>query len=139
AVVQHDGARNNRVLKLSANWQRPVNPGGYYWGCSAYQSQGGGPTATVARAYVERYGGSGVPGWHLYYNRIPKEYDPALAFVPEKDKESVDGWMDYGLEYKQSALLNWNAYLNYNYARHLDGSLFYGGVQPGLNLTFRRN
>ena len=60
--MQHDGAPNNRVLKLAANWRRPVNPGGYYWGVSAYQSEGGGPGALATKAYLDRYAGWGILG-----------------------------------------------------------------------------
>jgi uncharacterized protein DUF5916 len=139
AMVQHNGEQENRVLRLSADWRRPAKINGYYWGASAYQSSGSGAAAIATHAYIDRWGGSGLPGWHIYYDRIPKDYSPALAFVPEKDKESIGGWVDDYREYKTGPLLSWYAKLGYNYASHLTGGLFYKGLQPGLGATFRKN
>jgi hypothetical protein len=132
------GAGDNRVLKLSANWNKPMKVSGYYWGASAYQSVGGG-SAIATSAYIDRWNGWGIPGWHLYYNRIPADYNPSLGFVNEKDKQSVDGWVEYGKEYKTGSLLHWNSELDFRYADHLSGGLFYKGVSPYLSATFRKD
>jgi hypothetical protein len=140
SMVQHFGSSlDNRVLKLSANWRKPMRINGFYWGASAYQSQGPGANGTAFRAYLDRWTGWGIPGYHIYYARIPNDYNPSLAFVPERDVQRVGGWVDYGQEYKTGPVLNWMANLGYNYATHLDGRLFYEGLSPEIGVMFRRN
>ncbi|MES4792990.1 MAG: hypothetical protein C4321_08415, partial [Chloroflexota bacterium] len=139
AMVRHDGDTENTVLKLAANWQRPAKVNGYYWGVALLQNSGNGPESVATRAYVDRYAGSGMLGWHLFYNRIPKEYQPELAFVPETDKHSIGAALEYGKEYQKGPLRSWWSEMGLDYATHLTGGLFYEGVSPGLFLTFRKN
>jgi hypothetical protein len=137
--VGHEGDTTNGVVKLAANWRKPMKVNGYYWGVAALRSMGGGADATAWRAYIDRWSGYGMLGWHVFFNRIPADYTPSLAYVPEPDRQSVMGWVDYGNRLEKGPLLTWSSQLGYDYSTHLDGSLFHRGIQPSLDLVFRRN
>ena len=139
SLIQSSGDRDNRVVKLTSNWKKPVRINSFYWGGSVYESAELGKKSTAYSAYIDRYSGWGLLGWHVYYNRIPKSFDPALGFVYDQDRESVDGWIEYGREPKTKSILNWNAQLNYAFARRLDRTPFYEGVSPELNVVFPQN
>jgi hypothetical protein len=141
AMVDHraDGG-GNTVLKLHGSWWKPMRTNSFWvTGAILHSMTSGAPggEGTMVTMGLDRWQGWGELGWHLYYRQIPKEFNPALGYVPEKGIRGVDGWLDYGRETKKGPLLNWSTSLSYDYTERMDGGLFNRSLEPGFGLQFR--
>jgi hypothetical protein len=139
ALVDYRGkGQSNTVYKLGTEWRKPAQINNFYYGLNVRGSRLNGSSSKPAwSAYMDYWTGWERLGWHLHYTDIPADYQATLAYVPEKGLRGVNGWLEYGKEYRQGRILSWTASLGFDQTRHRGGGLFHESLTPSYNLEFR--
>lgn len=143
ALANHwgeDGLRNT-VIRVGGEQSQQKKVGSLWMGASAYQSFTSGMAGgdgLMYNAYVDRYSGWGMPGWHFNYRRVPKDFFPALGFLSESNYRGMSTFEEYGREYHKGMLQHWNLQLDANYYDFDDtGKTYRKALAPSIDLLFR--
>jgi hypothetical protein len=97
-----------------------------------------GGNGWMLQSGLDSWAGSGKLEWGIHYNRVRKDFFPALGFLNETDYHGISTYAGYGREYEKGALLSWHANLDFNYYNFEEtNKLYRRALSPEMEFTMR--